>query len=132
MVKKIFLYILLIFVAWLSAILVHDLGVYLYKKYYFLRRDLSWGILVHFIFCYLFPISLIFSSFLFFWKKKTAIIPYMVLILYIWIESWEYRPLRTILILLSISLGYFLLFLILRNKNLRLLLKKNGQGKKLL
>lgn len=132
MVKKIFLYILLIFVAWLSAILVHDLGVYLYKRYNFFKSDLSWGILVHFIFCYLFPISLIFSSFLFFWKKKTAIIPYLLLILYIWIEGWEYRPLRTILILLSISLGYFLLFLILRNRNLRLLLKKNGQGKKLL
>lgn len=116
MVKKIFLCVLVIFIAWLSASLVHDLGVYLYKKYYFFKRDLSWGISVHFIFNYLYPISLIFSTFLFFWRKKTAIIPYLVLILYIWIQGGEYRPLRTILIGLSISFGYFLFFLILRKK----------------
>lgn len=123
MIKNIFLCVLVIFVAWLSASLVHDLGVYLYKKYYLFKRDLSWGILVHFIFKYLYPISLIFSTFLFFWKKKIAIIPYLILGLYIGIERWEYRPLRTILIWLSISFGYFLLFLVL--KNLRSPLKKN-------
>ncbi|RIY35177.1 hypothetical protein CKY20_11180 [Capnocytophaga canis] len=132
MARKVMYCILAIFIAWLSAILLHNLGVDFYLKNYLFKRDLSWGILIHFIFNYLYPISLIFTTILFSWKKKVAIIPCIVLILYIGIEGWGYRPLRTALILVSISLGYFLLFLILRNKNLRLLLKKNGQEKKLL
>jgi len=65
-------------------------------------------------------------------EKKVIIIPYIVLILYIGIEGWGYRPLRTILTLVSISLGYFLLFLVLGKKNLFSPLKKKyGQKKKL-
>ena len=55
-----------------------------------------------------------------------------MLILYIGIEGWGYSPLRTILTLVSISLGYFLLFLVLGKKNLFSPLKKKyGQKKKL-
>ena len=112
MVKKIFFYVLIIFITWLLAFFLHDIGIYLYKKNNSFERDLSWGIFVHFIFNYLYPMGLILSIFLFFWKKKmvVAIIPYLILILYIWIEGWIYRPFRTILILGSISVGYFLLF----------------------
>ena len=130
--RKIVHCILAIFIAWLLAILLHNLGVNFYKKNYLFKRDLSWGILTHFIFNCLYPISLILTTILFSWKKKVIIIPYIVLILYIGIEGWGYRPLRTILTLVSISLGYFLLFLVLGKKNLFSPLKKKyGQKKKL-
>lgn len=114
MTKKVIFCAFVIFVAWIVAIFVHDMGVYFYKKHYFFQRDVSWGILVHLVFKFLYPISLIFSAFLFFWKKKTAIIPFLILFLYVGFTGWGYRPLRTILILTSISLGYFLLFISFR------------------
>ena len=45
MVKKVILCILVIFVAWLLAVLLHDWGVDFYKKYYSFKRDLSFGII---------------------------------------------------------------------------------------
>ena len=59
MVKKVILCILVIFVAWLLAVLLHNWGVDFYKKYYSFKRDLSFGIIIHFVFLYYFPVTLV-------------------------------------------------------------------------
>ena len=66
MVKKVILCILVIFVAWLLAVLLHNWGVDFYKKYYSFKRDLSFGIIIHFVFLYYFPVTLVGCTLLFF------------------------------------------------------------------
>ena len=113
MAKKVILCILVIFVAWLLAVLLHDSGVDFYNKYYSFKRDLSFGIIIHFVFLYYFPATLVGSTLLFFFKRQLMLIPHLSLILYI-LYIGNYRPYRTLLILFSISIGYLLLWFSLK------------------
>ena len=113
MAKKVILCILAIFLGWLSAVLLHNLGVDFYKKYYFLKRHLSFGIFTHFVFQYYFPITLVCSAIAFFYKRQLMFIPYLLLTLYILCDG-NYRPYRILLIFLSISFGNLLLWLTLK------------------
>ena len=84
-----------------------------YKKYYSFKRDLSFGIIIHFVFLYYFPATLVGSTLLFFFKRQLMLIPHLSLILYI-LYIGNYRPYRTLLILFSISIGYLLLWFSLK------------------
>ncbi len=114
MVKKVILSICVIFIVWLLAVLLHNFGVDFYKKYYFFKRDLSFGIFIHLVFEFLFPVSLVISTILFFHKRKLKIVPYLLLIFYILFDGFWYRPYRTTLVLFCVSCGHFLLWFILK------------------
>jgi len=64
------------------------------------------------VYYYINPIGLLLAFLLFQWKKGLFFVPYGLLSLEI-LQHFPYRPLRTLLIWGSISIGYALLFILL-------------------
>lgn len=112
--KKYLFYTLALVGCWLFPIGVHTLVSTFYVKHftYTIIHGVSWGLFVYFLFYYYNTVGLLLSFLLFQWKRGLFFVPYGLLSLEI-LQHFPYRPLRTLLIWGSISIGYGLLFVLL-------------------
>ena len=112
--KKYLFYTLALVGCWLLPIGIQTLVSVFYEKYftYTSIHGVSWGIFVYYVYYYFNPIGLLLAFLLFQWKKWLLFVPYGLLSLEI-LQHFPYRPLRTLLIWGSISIGYALLFILL-------------------
>ena len=112
--RKYLFYTLALVGCWLLPLGVHTLVSIFYEKNfaYTIIHGVSWGIFVYYVYYYINPIGLLLAFLLFQWKKGLFFVPYGLLSLEI-LQHFPYRPLRTLLIWGSISIGYALLFILL-------------------
>ena len=112
--KKYLFYTLALVGCWLLPLGVHTLVSIFYEKNftYTIIHGVSWGIFLYYVYYYINPIGLSLAFLLFQWKKGLFFVPYGLLSLEI-LQHFPYRPLRTLLIWGSISIGYALLFILL-------------------
>ena len=112
--KKYLFYTLALVGCWLLPIGIQTLVSVFYEKYftYTTIHGVSWGLFVYYVYYYFNSIGLLLAFSLFQWKKGLFFVPYGLLSLEI-LQHFPYRPLRTLLIWGSISIGYVLLFLLL-------------------
>ena len=112
--KKYLFYILALVGCWLLPIGVHTLVSTFYVKHftYTTIHGVSWGLFVYFVYYYGNAVGVLLSFLLFQWRKGLFFVPYGLLSLEI-LQHFPYRPLRTLLIWGSISIGYVLLFILL-------------------
>ena len=112
--KKYLFYTLALVGCWLLPIGIQTLVSVFYEKYftYTTIHGVSWGIFVYDVYYYFNSIGLLLAFSLFQWKKGLFFVPYGLLSLEI-LQHFPYRPLRTLLIWGSISIGYVLLFILL-------------------
>ncbi|EGD33153.1 MULTISPECIES: hypothetical protein [unclassified Capnocytophaga] len=124
--EKCLFYTLALVGCWLLPIGVQTLISAFYEKYfsYTTIHGVSWSSFVYFVYYYFNPIGLLLAFLLFQWKKGLFLLPYGLLSLEI-LQHLPYRPLRTLLIWGSISIGYVLLFILLSR-----LKKQNTQNEK--
>ena len=108
--KKYLYYTLTLVGCWLLPIGVHTLVERYFTDSYI--YDISWGIFAYLVYYYGNAIGILLASLLFQWKKGLFFVPYGLLSLEI-LQHFPYRPLRTLLIWGSISIGYVLLFILL-------------------
>ena len=108
--KKYLFYTLALVGCWLLTIGVHTLVEKYFTDSYI--YDISWGIFVYLVYYYGNAIGILLASLLFQWRKELFFVPYGLLSLEI-LQHFPYRPLRTLLIWGSISIGYGLLFVLL-------------------
>ena len=106
--KKYLFYTLALVGCWFLTIEVHTLVSVFYEKNftYTIIHGVSWGLSIYFLFYYYNAVVL------FQWKRGLFFVPYGLLSLEI-LQHFPYRPLRTLLIWGSISVGYGLLFVLL-------------------
>ena len=112
--RKYLFYTLALVGCWLLPLGVHTLVSIFYEKNftYTIIHEVSWGIFLYYVYYYINPIGLLLAFLLFQWKKGLFFVPYGLLSLEI-LQHFPYRPLRTLLIWGSISIGYALLFILL-------------------
>ena len=112
--KKYLFYTLALVGCWLLPLGVHTLVSIFYEKNftYTIIHGVSWGIFLYYVYYYINPIGLLLAFLLFQCKKGLFFVPYGLLSLEI-LQHFPYRPLRTLLIWGSISIGYALLFILL-------------------
>ena len=112
--KKYLFYTLALVGCWLLPMGIHTLVSVFYEKRftYTTIHGVSWGLFVYFVFYYYNAVGLLLSFLLFQWKRGLFFVPYGLLSLEI-LQHLPYRPLRTLLIWGSISIGYGLLFILL-------------------
>lgn len=112
--RKYLFYTLALVGCWLLPLGVHTLVSIFYEKNftYTIIHGVSWGIFLYYVYYYINPIGLLLAFLLFQWKKGLFFVPYGLLSLEI-LQHFPYRPLRTLLIWGSISIGYVLLFILL-------------------
>ena len=112
--KKYLFYTLALVGCWLLPIGIQTLVSVFYEKYftYTTIHRVSWGLFVYYVYYYFNSIGLLLAFLLFQWKKALYFVPYGLLSLEI-LQHFLYRPLRTLLIWGSISIGYVLLFILL-------------------
>jgi len=112
--KKYLFYTLALVGCWLLPIGIQTLVSVFYEKNFTHTpiHGVSWGIFVYYVYYYFSPIGLLLAFLLFQWKKGLFFVPYGLLSLEI-LQHFPYRPLRTLLIWGSISIGYGLLFVLL-------------------
>ena len=112
--KKYLFYTLALVGCWLLPIGIQTLVSVFYEKYftYTTIHGVSWGLFVYYVYYYFNSIGLLPAFSLFQWKKGLFFVPYGLLSLEI-LQHFPYRPLRTLLIWGSISIGYVLLFILL-------------------
>ena len=112
--RKYLFYTLALVGCWLLPLGVHTLVSVFYEKNftYTIIHGVSWGIFVYYVYYHINPIGLLLAFLLFQWKKGLFFVPYGLLSLEI-LQHFPYRPLRTLLIWGSISIGYALLFILL-------------------
>ena len=112
--KKYLFYTLALVGCWLLPLGVHTLVSIFYEKNftYTIIHGVSWGIFLYYVYYYINPIGLLLAFLLIQWKKGLFFVPYGLLSLEI-LQHFPYRPLRTLLIWGSISIGYALLFILL-------------------
>ena len=112
--KKYLFYTLALVGCWLLPIGIQTLVSVFYEKYftYTTIHGVSWGLFVYYVYYYFNSIGLFLAFLLFQWKKGLYFVPYGLLSLEI-LQHFPYRPLRTLLIWGSISIGYALLFILL-------------------
>ena len=112
--RKYLFYTLALVGCWLLPLGVDTLVSIFYEKNfaYTIIHGVSWGIFVYYVYYYINPIGLLLAFLLFQWKKGLFFVPYGLLSLEI-LQHFPYRPLRTLLIWGSISIGYALLFVLL-------------------
>ena len=112
--KKYLFYTLALVGCWLLPIGIQTLVNVFYEKYftYTTIHGVSWGLFVYYVYYYFNSIGLLLAFSLFQWKKGLFFVPYGLLSLEI-LQHFPYRPLRTLLIWGSISIGYALLFILL-------------------
>jgi len=112
--KKYLFYTLALVGCWLLPIGIQTLVSVFYEKYftYTTIHGVSWGLFVYYVYYYFNSIGLLLAFLLFQWKKALYFVPYGLLSLEI-LQHFLYRPLRTLLIWGSISIGYVLLFILL-------------------
>ena len=112
--KKYLYYTLALAGCWLFPIGVHTLVSTFYEKNftYTTIHGVSWGLFVYFVYYYGKAVGVLLSFLLFQWRKGLFFVPYGLLSLEI-LQHFPYRPLRTLLIWGSISIGYVLLFILL-------------------
>ena len=112
--RKYLFYTLALVGCWLLPLGVHTLVSIFYEKNftYTIIHGVSWGIFLYYVYYYINPIGLLLAFLLFQCKKGLFFVPYGLLSLEI-LQHFPYRPLRTLLIWGSISIGYALLFILL-------------------
>lgn len=112
--RKYLFYTLALVGCWLLPLGVHTLVSIFYEKNftYTIIHGVSWGIFLYYVYYYINPIGLLLAFLLIQWKKGLFFVPYGLLSLEI-LQHFPYRPLRTLLIWGSISIGYALLFILL-------------------
>ena len=112
--KKYLFYTLALVGCWLLPIGIQTLVSVFYEKYftYTTIHGVSWGLFVYYVYYYFNSIGLLLAFSLFQWEKGLFFVPYGLLSLEI-LQHFPYRPLRTLLIWGSISIGYVLLFILL-------------------
>ena len=112
--RKYLFYTLALVGCWLLPLGVHTLVSIFYEKNftYAIIHGVSWGIFLYYVYYYFNSIGLLLAFSLFQWKKGLFFVPYGLLSLEI-LQHFPYRPLRTLLIWGSISIGYALLFILL-------------------
>ena len=112
--KKYLFYTLALVGCWLLPIGIQTLVSVFYEKYFTYTpiHGVSWGLFVYYVYYYFNSIGLLLAFLLFQWKKALYFVPYGLLSLEI-LQHFLYRPLRTLLIWGSISIGYVLLFILL-------------------
>ena len=112
--KKHLYYTLALVGCWFLTIEVHTLVSVFYEKNftYTTIHGVSWGLFVYFVYYYGNAVGVLLSFLLFQWRKGLFFVPYGLLSLEI-LQHFPYRPLRTLLIWGSISIGYVLLFILL-------------------
>ena len=112
--RKYLFYTLALVGCWLLPLGVHTLVSIFYEKNftYTIIHGVSWGIFLYYVYYYINPIGLLLAFLLFQWKKGLFFVPYGLFSLEI-LQHFPYRPLRTLLIWGSISIGYALLFVLL-------------------
>ena len=112
--RKYLFYTLALVGCWLLPLGVHTLVSIFYEKNftYTIIHGVSWGIFLYYVYYYINLIGLLLAFLLFQWKKGLFFVPYGLLSLEI-LQHFPYRPLRTLLIWGSISIGYALLFVLL-------------------
>ena len=112
--KKYLFYTFALVGCWLLPIGIQTLVSVFYEKYftYTTIHGVSWGLFVYYVYYYFNSIGLLLAFLLFQWKKALYFVPYGLLSLEI-LQHFLYRPLRTLLIWGSISIGYVLLFILL-------------------
>ena len=112
--RKYLFYTLALVGCWLLPLGVHTLVSIFYEKNftYTIIHGVSWGIFLYYVYYYFNLIGLLLAFLLFQWKKGLFFVPYGLLSLEI-LQHFPYRPLRTLLIWGSISIGYALLFILL-------------------
>ena len=112
--KKYLFYTFALVGCWLLPIGIQTLVSVFYEKYFTYTpiHGVSWGLFVYYVYYYFNSIGLLLAFSLFQWKKGLFFVPYGLLSLEI-LQHFPYRPLRTLLIWGSISIGYVLLFILL-------------------
>jgi hypothetical protein len=112
--KKYLFYTFALVGCWLLPIGIQTLVSVFYEKYFTYTpiHGVSWGLFVYYVYYYFNSIGLLLAFLLFQWKKALYFVPYGLLSLEI-LQHFLYRPLRTLLIWGSISIGYVLLFILL-------------------
>ena len=128
-IKKYLLSIGLIIIAVLIAVTIHDSISVWYKKYYETSKTgLSWGILVHYSFLYIYPLVLLISSFLVFNLKKRKyfyVLPFAVFLIILFAFYLSMHPYRILLMAISMSLGYVVYLTCLLFINKKMLNREN-------